>query len=157
MSTLTEELKALVDGIAALDKSVAEATATRKEEHEEYNSLMTADGAAKDSQRHMVALKMRLKMQGFYNPKLYKPAPKRVLTSEETIYSNFGGGPLLPLAHGAKSVDIGALAPTPAPGGIANTGVLAFVQLHVAQPAAPESFEAYAKKAQELPMSSLFS
>mmetsp|Transcript_39512 Transcript_39512/g.88447 ORF Transcript_39512/g.88447 Transcript_39512/m.88447 type:complete len:715 (+) Transcript_39512:87-2231(+) len=128
MSTLTEELKALVDGIAALDKSVAEATATRKEEHEEYNSLMTADGAAKEL---LGIAKNRLNQ--FYNPKLYKPAPKRVLTSEETIYSNFGG----------------ALAPTPAPGGIANTGVLAFVQLHVAQPAAPESFEAYAKKAQE--------
>mmetsp|Transcript_53267 Transcript_53267/g.124777 ORF Transcript_53267/g.124777 Transcript_53267/m.124777 type:complete len:715 (-) Transcript_53267:70-2214(-) len=130
IATLTEELKALADGIKALDESVAEATEARKEEHEEYSELMTSDGAAKEL---LGIAKNRLNM--FYNPKLHKAPPKRVLSKEETIYSNFGG----------------ELAPTPAPGGIANTGVLALVQLHsqTGQPEAPESFDPYAKKAEE--------
>merc|ERR1719161_3054444 len=36
IATLTSEIAALEDGIKALDKSVAEATATRKEEHDDY-------------------------------------------------------------------------------------------------------------------------
>merc|ERR1719213_925791 len=51
-------------------------------------------------------------MQKFYNPKLYKPPPKRELTEEERITLNMGG----------------TLAPTNPPGGIAGTGV-SFVQL----------------------------
>jgi len=132
IATLTEELKALADGIKALDKSVAEATENRKEENEEYTELMTSDGAAKEL---LGIAKNRLNM--FYNPKLYKAPPKQVLTREETVYSNFGG----------------ELAPTPAPGGIANTGVLALVQVHAHSdlsqpPPAPESFDPYAKKAE---------
>merc|ERR1719298_351526 len=52
-------------------------------------------------------------MQKFYNPKLYKPPPKRELTEEERITLNMGG----------------TLAPTNPPGGIAGTGV-SFVQVH---------------------------
>eukprot|EP00403_Amphidinium_massartii_P009949 CAMPEP_0178408086 /NCGR_PEP_ID=MMETSP0689_2-20121128/19759_1 /TAXON_ID=160604 /ORGANISM="Amphidinium massartii, Strain CS-259" /LENGTH=707 /DNA_ID=CAMNT_0020029173 /DNA_START=76 /DNA_END=2196 /DNA_ORIENTATION=+ len=132
MSTLTAELKALADGIAALDKSVAESTQTRKEEHEEYSELISSDSAAKEL---LGVAKNRLNK--FYNPKLFKAPPKRVLSKEETIYSNFGG----------------ELAPTPAPGGIANTGVMALVQLHSQsgsrQPTPPETFEPYAKKGEE--------
>merc|ERR1719161_2581401 len=51
-------------------------------------------------------------MQKFYNPKLYKPPPKRELTEEERITLNMGG----------------TLAPTNPPGGIAGTGV--FTQVH---------------------------
>merc|ERR1719375_560658 len=51
-------------------------------------------------------------MQKFYNPKLYKPPPKRELTEEERITLNMGG----------------TLAPTNPPGGIAGTGV-SFVQI----------------------------
>merc|ERR1719240_736785 len=48
------------------------------------------------------------RMQKFYNPKLYKPPPKRELTEEERITLNMGG----------------TLAPTNPPGGIAGTGVI---------------------------------
>merc|ERR1719331_3241692 len=53
-------------------------------------------------------------MQKFYNPKLYKPPPKRELSEEERITLNMGG----------------TLAPTEAPGGIAGTGI-SFAQVHV--------------------------
>merc|ERR1719213_1331150 len=46
-------------------------------------------------------------MNKFYNPKLYKPPPKRELTEEEKIYTSMGG----------------ELEATPAPGGIAGTGI----------------------------------
>merc|ERR1712176_1094534 len=40
----------------------------------------------------------------------------------------------------------GTLAPTPAPGGIANTGIGAFAQFSVAPPPPPETFGPYTKK-----------
>jgi len=53
-----------------LDKSVAEATAQRKEENEESSSLMASNGAAKEilgfAKNHL---------NKFYNPKLYKAPP----------------------------------------------------------------------------------
>merc|ERR1719230_973499 len=73
--TVTGEIDALEDGIRALDKSVAEATEIRKEEHEEYSELMASDGAAKE-----LILYAKNRMQKFYNPKLYKAPPKRELT-----------------------------------------------------------------------------
>merc|ERR1719316_340512 len=48
IATLKSEIEALVDGIKALDKSVAEATETRKEEHEDFVETLAADNAAKD-------------------------------------------------------------------------------------------------------------
>merc|ERR1719333_875211 len=70
-------------------------------------------------------------MNKFYNPKMYKPPPKRQLSEEERITVNMGG----------------TLAPTAAPGGIAGTGVTALSQ--VAPPPPPETFGAYAKKGEE--------
>jgi len=67
IATLTEEIAALIAGIQALDKSVAEATANRKAEHEEYNELIASNSAAKEI---LGVAKNRL--QKFYNPKLYK-------------------------------------------------------------------------------------
>merc|ERR1719379_2997362 len=80
-------------------------------------------------------------MQKFYNPKLYKPPPKRELTEEERITVNMGG----------------TLAPTNAPGGIAGTGIgLAQVSAHrtdaddtEAPPPPPEADLAYKKKSAE--------
>jgi len=108
ISTVTEEIEALEAGIAALDKSVAEATEQRKEENAEYTELMAGNTAAKE-----LILFAKNRMQKFYNPKLYKPPPKRELTEEERITLNMGG----------------TLAPTNPPGGIAGTGV-SFVQVH---------------------------
>jgi len=102
IATVTEEIEALEAGIAALDKSVAEATEQRKEENADYTSLMASNTAAKE-----LILFAKNRMQKFYNPKLYKPPPKRELTEEERITLNMGG----------------TLAPTNPPGGIAGTGV----------------------------------
>merc|ERR1719405_389944 len=108
ITTTTAEIDALEDGITALDKSVAEATEQRKKEHEEYAALMAANGAAKE-----LILFAKNRMQKFYNPKLYKPPPKRELTEEERITLNNGG----------------TLAPTAAPAGIAGTGIAVFAQV----------------------------
>merc|ERR1719169_167886 len=48
IATLKSEIAALQDGIKKLDKSVAEATATRKEEHDDYVEALAANTAAKD-------------------------------------------------------------------------------------------------------------
>jgi len=131
ISALTDELAALEAGIKALDKSVAEATEQRKEENEEYTELIAADSAAKEL---LGFAKNRLNK--FYNPKLYKAPPKRVLTDEDRATLAAGG----------------TLAPTKGPsGGIAGTGitVLADVRAHVAPPPPPATAAAYSKKSEE--------
>merc|ERR550537_1266220 len=125
VATLAEEIEALVEGIKELDKAVAEATEQRKEEHEDYVTNLAANNAAKD----IIGI-AKNRMQKFYNPKLFKPAPKRELTAEERISVNLGG----------------TMAPTNPPGGIAGTGVTALVQEHVAPPPPPETYGAYAKQ-----------
>eukprot|EP00427_Karlodinium_veneficum_P016327 CAMPEP_0169132508 /NCGR_PEP_ID=MMETSP1015-20121227/38819_1 /TAXON_ID=342587 /ORGANISM="Karlodinium micrum, Strain CCMP2283" /LENGTH=717 /DNA_ID=CAMNT_0009196843 /DNA_START=52 /DNA_END=2205 /DNA_ORIENTATION=- len=131
---LSDEIKSLEDGIVALDKSVAEATEQRKEENAEFTELMANDAAAKEL---LGFAKNRLNK--FYNPKLYKPPPKRVLSEEDSIVVNMGG----------------TLAPTAAPGGIAGTGIAALVDVSahdagkVAPPPPPETAAAFTKKAEE--------
>jgi len=74
IATLTAELKALADGIKELDKSVAEATSTRKEEHDEYVETLASNNAAKD-----ILAFAKNRLNKFYNPKLYvKPAAREV-------------------------------------------------------------------------------
>merc|ERR1719311_1961721 len=127
VATLTEEIAALIQGIKDLDKAVAEATETRKEENEEYTETMAADTAAEQ------LLKLaKNRLNKFYNPKLYKPPPKRELTEEERITLNNGG----------------TLAPTAPPAGIAGTGVAVLAQRE-APPPPPETYGAYAKKGEE--------
>merc|ERR1719331_570177 len=131
IKALSEEIAALEAGIAALDKSVAEATEQRKEENADYTELMASNTAAKE-----LILFAKNRMQKFYNPKLYKPPPKRELTEEERITLNMGG----------------TLAPTNPPGGIAGTGI-GFEQTHAgsiaAPPPPPETFGDYKKKGEE--------
>merc|ERR1719456_1618106 len=125
ISTLKSEIEALKDGIKKLDKSVAEATAQRKEEHDDFVETLAANTAAKDL---LAFAKNRLNK--FYNPKLYKAPPKRQLSEEEQIIVNNGG----------------TLAPTAAPGGIAGTGIgLA----QVAPPPPPDANLAYKKSGEE--------
>merc|ERR1712072_530908 len=102
IATLSDEIKALEDGIKKLDKQVADATEDRKEEHEENVETLANDNAAKE----LIGIAQN-RLNKFYNPKLYKPPPKRELSEEERIAVNMGG----------------TLAPTAAPGGIAGTGV----------------------------------
>jgi len=127
VATLEEEIAALIQGIKDLDKAVAEATETRKEENEEFTETMAADTAAEQ------LLKLaKNRLNKFYNPKLYKPPPKRELTEEERITLNNGG----------------TLAPTAPPAGIAGTGVAVLAQRE-APPPPPETYGAYAKKGEE--------
>merc|ERR1719380_240755 len=126
IATLTEEIEALEDGIKALDKQVAEATEQRKEEHADNVETLTNDNAAKE----LINI-AKNRLNKFYNPKMYKPAPKRELSEEERITVNMGG----------------TLAPTAPPAGIAGTGVEAFSQ--VAPPPPPATWGAYQKKGEE--------
>merc|ERR1719310_709177 len=126
VATLTDEIAALNDGIVQLDKEVTQATEQRKEENEEYTSTLAANTAAVE----LIGF-AKNRMLKFYNPKLYKPPPKRELTEEERITLNMGG----------------TLAPTAAPGGIAGTGISLLGR--EAPPPPPETFGAYAKKSEE--------
>jgi hypothetical protein len=104
-----------------LDKSVTDATATRKNEHDDFVETLAANSAAKD-----ILAFAKNRLNKFYNPKMYKAPPQRELTEEEQITVNNGG----------------TLAPTAAPGGIAGTGIgLA----QVAPPPPPEANLAYKK------------
>merc|ERR1740130_1932480 len=66
IATLASQIKALTQGVKDLDKSVGEATATRKEEHDNFVETLAGNNAAKDL---LGFAKNRL--QKFYNPKLY--------------------------------------------------------------------------------------
>merc|ERR1719416_371483 len=93
---------------------------------------MASDGAAKE-----VLAFAKNRLNKFYNPKLYKAPPKQEMSAGDRIYSNEGGE-----------------VTTAAPGGIANTGISAFVQVSMrAQKAAPtpppETWDAYTKKSGE--------
>jgi len=127
IATLTEEIDALVAGVKALDKEVAEQTEQRKEENSDYITALAQHKTA-----HELLSFAKNRMNKFYNPKLYKPPPKRELSEEDRITTNFGG----------------TLAPTAAPGGIAGTGI-GFVQHKAAPPPPPETWGAYSKKAEE--------
>jgi septal ring factor EnvC (AmiA/AmiB activator) len=140
LATLADEIKALSDGIVELDRNVASATETRKEEHASFVEELAANNAAVQ-----ILEFAKNRMNKFYNPKLYKPPPKRELSEEERITLNMGG----------------TLAPTNPPGGIAGTGI-AFVQINTEAhqhnkknagvappPPPPEAPAAFKKKGQE--------
>jgi len=135
ITTLGDEIKVLEDEIIKLDRTVAEATMQRKEEHADFEETKAANLAV------VGIIEMATnRMQKFYNPKLYKPPPKRELSEEERITLNMGG----------------TLAPTNPPGGIAGTGISAVQQGDEAQdsnseapPPPPETGGAFKKKGEE--------
>jgi len=138
ISTLTEEIKALVAGIKELDKSVMTATEQRKEENAEYKELMAADAAAQELLKWA-----KNRLNKFYNPKLYVAPPKVELSAGDRIAANVGGV---------------EAPPTAAPGGIAGTGIAVLVQtfehkhaqkVQDAPAPPPETWDAYSKKSQE--------
>merc|ERR1719482_316280 len=72
IATTASEIEALQAGLAALDKSVAEATENRKKEHEEY-----VDSAAMNQATVELLGMAKNRMNKFYNPTLYKaPEPE---------------------------------------------------------------------------------
>jgi septal ring factor EnvC (AmiA/AmiB activator) len=125
IATLTSEISALEDGVKTLDKEVAEATSTRKEEHDDYVASSAQNANAKDLLNFA-----KNRLNKYYNPKLYKPPPKRVLSEEDQIVVNMGG----------------TLAPTNAPGGIAGTGI---GLMQAAPPPPPEANLAFKKSSGE--------
>merc|ERR1719217_1141060 len=131
IQTVTEEIAALHASIRALDKAVAEATEQRKQENEDFTELMAQDSAAKELLGFA-----RNRLNKFYNPKLYKPPPKRELTAEDRATLAAGG----------------TLPPTPTPGGIAGTGITVLAEVHqhgAARPGPPPQAPSYAKKTEE--------
>jgi len=94
--TLVGEIDALEDGIKALDKSVAEATEQRKEEHEEFTETMSSNAAAKEL---LGFAKNRLNK--FYNPKLYKPPAASLLQISAHHQNKKDAPPPPPEAPGA--------------------------------------------------------
>merc|ERR1719197_1256204 len=130
IATLTDDIAALNAAIKALDKSVAEATEQRKNEHQDFKELMASDTAAKELLNFA-----KNRLNKFYNPKLYKAPPKVELSKEDRIFVSEGGTP----------------PPAAAAGGIAGTGiaVLVDVSLHDAPPPPPEAPGAYKKKSGE--------
>jgi len=126
MATLADEISALKVGIAALDKSVSEATSQRATEAAAHKALVASNTAAKE-----LIMFAKNRLQKFYNPKLHKAAAERELSEGDRIYENNGG-----------------VIPTEAPGGIANTGIATFLQLREAPAPPPEVAAAYVKKSE---------
>lgn len=83
---LAEDVAALKTAITDLDKEVAKASETRKEEHAEYSETLQLTEAA-------VALigKAKNRLSKFYNPTVYKAPPKTEASMEEKIIASYGG------------------------------------------------------------------
>jgi chromosome segregation ATPase len=67
IATLTDEIAALTKGLEELDKQVEEAMVNRKEENEDYQSLMANNGAALE-----IIGMAKNRMNKFYNPSMYE-------------------------------------------------------------------------------------
>jgi hypothetical protein len=127
VASLVDEIAALKAGIKDLDLDVAAATAQRQNENAIFKQTLAENSAAKE----LIGM-AKNRLNKFYNPTLYKAPPKRELSEEDRIAVNMGG----------------TAPPTPAPGGIAGTGISAsFVQ--VAMHTQSADAEAVQKKTQE--------
>jgi len=116
IEALIAEINALKEGITSLDKNVAVASTQRKAEHAEFSQT------AAENQASLGLIEFaKNRMQKFYNPKLYKAPPPQEMSEEDRIFTASGG----------------ELAPTPAPGGIAGTGITVFQAQQQGRPAPP--------------------
>jgi hypothetical protein len=77
------EIEALDDGIRALDKEVASATETRKEDNDDFTATAASNAAAVDLLKFA-----KNRLNKFYNPSLYVAPPKRELSEDELIAQN---------------------------------------------------------------------
>merc|ERR1719240_651262 len=80
VAALADEIATLEQDIKDLDKAVAQATEQRKEEHADFNEMMQLNEAAMQ-----LIEKAKNRLQKFYNPSMYKAAPKTENTMEEKI------------------------------------------------------------------------
>jgi chromosome segregation ATPase len=115
IATVTDELAALAQKIKDLDTMVAAATSARKDEH----ALFVQTSAENHAALQLLEV-AKNRLNKFYNPTIYKPPPKRELTEEERLYVASGG-----------------VLTTPAPGGIAGTGIAVFAQMRATMKDAP--------------------
>jgi len=83
IAKLAEEIDVLKAAIKKLDKNVMEATEQRKEENEDFKTLMSDNTAAKELMKFA-----KNRLNKFYNPKLVKPAALIELASEDRIVDN---------------------------------------------------------------------
>merc|ERR1712137_894437 len=127
VAALEKDISTLQVGIKTLDKTVAEGTEQRKQEHADYTELIASNTAAKK----LLGIAKNT-LNRFYNPNLYKPPPKRELSRADRIIVNSGGD----------------APPEEEKGGIAGTGVTVLSQKD-APPPPPETFDAYAVKRKE--------
>merc|ERR1719428_2202225 len=74
----------LTASIAALDKDVAVATETRKEEHAEYLETVKLTETAIE-----LVGKAKNRLAKFYNPSVYKAPPKKEMSMEDKIVAKF--------------------------------------------------------------------
>merc|ERR1719224_259476 len=138
-ATLASEIANLQKEVKDLDKAVAEATEQRKDEHAEFITFQTENGAALQ-----LIEKAKNKLFKFYRPNQYKEAPKRELTEEEKILAASGRSDMIATA---------------APEMIAGTSIAAvqtqlYAQLRestaddaaAAPPPPPATWDAYQKK-----------
>jgi len=86
LATLAEDIKVLSSSVASLDKSVAEATAQRKTEHDEFVELVRSNSAAKELLSYA-----KNRLNKFYQPSLHVTSPPPTLSAEDRIYTNMGG------------------------------------------------------------------
>lgn len=120
----------LTAGIAALDKDVAVATETRKEEHAEYLETVKLTETAIE-----LVGKAKNRLAKFYNPSVYKAPPKKEMSMEDKIVAA-GTSSLAQSEASFDSADDGS-----------DDAPMSFFQ--VAPPEAPESYGAYEKKGQK--------
>merc|ERR1719359_1603072 len=92
-ATLQDEIATLQKEIKALDKAVAEATETRKEEHEDSIVFLQENNMAVQ-----LIEKAKNKLYKFYRPNLHKEEPKKELTDEEKILASSGRDDLIATA-----------------------------------------------------------
>merc|ERR1719217_2054818 len=80
VSALGDDIATLTQDVKDLDKAVAEATEQRKEEHAAFLEMQQLNEAA-----IQLVGKAKNRLNKFYNPTLYKAAPKTENTMEEKI------------------------------------------------------------------------
>merc|ERR1719188_1166655 len=105
ISAMKDEIQSLSDAVAAskskiaeTDKAVAEATAQRKSENAEYTKAVQANSIAIE-----LIGKAKNRLNKFYNPGLYKEAPKREMTDEDRATLAAGGTVDLTIAEPVRT------------------------------------------------------
>merc|ERR1719382_513896 len=135
-----DELKALENSILDLEKAIETDKDNIAKLASEIEALIAGIKALDKAAKELIGI-AKNRMMKFYNPDLYKAAPKIELSREQRIAVNMGSEE----------------APTVAPSGIAGTGVTYFAQVSAHSTAddkeapapPPETWGAYQKKGQE--------